>query len=161
MDLLKKFIVFIVFLFQGNIFSQTITHQKKTDWLGNQYIISTPINTPKSNYNPSNVSVDNIIETKRQQISLQDPTSLIGDWNEVREYFNDPFRGRYPNSPTYNIGNLLGANLYDGPSTKYKIIEVLNHYDQVKVIDKKGDWLLVYTLNGNLGCVKSKLLKRH
>jgi hypothetical protein len=136
-------------------------YQQTTDWLGNKIIISTPINTSKSNNNSPNVSIDNIIESKKQQISLQDPTSLIGDWNEVREYFNDPFRGRYPNSPTYNIGNLLGANLYDGPSTKYKIIEVLNHYDQVKVIDKKGDWLLVYTLNGNLGCVKSKLIKRH
>jgi hypothetical protein len=158
MNLLKYFSILFFFYVHGNIYSQSVMHQKKTDWLGNQYIISTPINTSKSNINPSNNSVDNIIETKWQQISLQDPTSVIGDWNTVNEMVMDPFRGQYPGALTYSVNNAWGANVYYKTSIKGKIMEVLNYMAKVKVIDEKGDWLKVYTPNGNEGWVKSNLL---
>ena len=156
MNLLKKLILFIVLLYQGNVFSQTIIYQKKTDWLGNQYIISTPINTSKSNNSTPKLAIDNIMESKKQQIPINN--DVIGDWNKVKEMVMDPFRGQYPGALTYSVTNAWGANIYYKPSIKGKIIEVLKYYDQVKVIDKNGDWLKVYTPNGNHGWVKNNLV---
>jgi hypothetical protein len=124
--------------------------------LGNQYIISTPINTTKSNNNPSNSSLNNIYTARSQQIPIND--NLGGDWNTVKEMVMDPFRGQYPGAFTYSVNNAWGANVYYKTSIKGKIMEVLNYMAKVKVIDKKGDWLKVYTPNGNEGWVKSNLL---
>jgi hypothetical protein len=156
MSLLKYFIILFFFYVHGNIYSQSVIHEKITDGLGNIYIISTPINTSKSNNNPSNNSIDNIYTTKSQQIPIND--NLGGDWNTVKEMFSDPSRGKYPGALTYSVTNGWGANVYYKTSIKGKIMEVLNYMTQVKVIDKKGDWLKVYTPNGNEGWVRSNLL---
>jgi hypothetical protein len=158
MNLHKYFIILFFFYVHGNIYSQSVIYQQTTDWLGNKIIISTPINTSKSNNNSPNVSIDNIIESKKQQMSVQNPDGVSGDWNTVKEMLSDPSRGKYPGALTYSVTNAWGANVYYKTSIKGKIMEVLNYMAKVKVIDKKGDWLKVYTPNGNEGWVKSNLL---
>ena len=125
MSLLKYFIILFFFFVHGNIYSQSVIYQKKTDWLGNQYIISTPINTTKSNNNPSNSSLNNIYTARSQQIPIND--NLGGDWNTVKEMVMDPFRGQYPGAFTYSVNNAWGANVYYKTSIKGKIMEVLNY----------------------------------
>lgn len=66
---------------------------------------------------------------------------------------------------SYKNGDILyvsssSLNLREGPSTKFKIIEKLNKYSKVKLLEIEGSWLKVEVLASNsIGYVYAKYLR--